>query len=248
MTERPRILLVPSWSEAQWAIKPELERWAQVASYDPPGVGAEPRADGPLFEAIVARGLAEIERLGWERCVVAGDDLGAVAATAIAAAEPERVAGLALGHPCLEHRLEGERPTMNREVADISRQLVELDFRAFIRQDVGIWDPRPGHRLESADELVEELTRRVPTDLAARLLDELDAVASEGGASLEPVLRELDVPLLFAEHAGCVLFTPHGFADAVAAFPEAATVSTHASPGLSPEFAAALRELAQRVG
>ncbi len=27
----------------------------------------------------------------------------------------------------------------------MSRQLVDVDFRAFIHQDVGIWDTRPGH-------------------------------------------------------------------------------------------------------
>src|SRR5918995_2092020 len=62
VSARPQILLVPSWSEVQWAIKPRLEEWAEVASYDPPGVGSEPPAEGSLPEAVVARGAAEIER------------------------------------------------------------------------------------------------------------------------------------------------------------------------------------------
>ena len=62
MSERPQILLVPSWSEVQWTIKPLLEEWADVASYDPPGVGAEPPAESSLPEAVIARGVAEIER------------------------------------------------------------------------------------------------------------------------------------------------------------------------------------------
>ena len=61
MSERPQILLVPSWSEVQWAIKPLLAEWADVASFDPPGVGAEPPAEGRIPEAIVARGAAEID-------------------------------------------------------------------------------------------------------------------------------------------------------------------------------------------
>ena len=242
--DRPQILLVPSWTEVQWVIKPLLEEWADVASYDPPGVGDEPAADGPLTEAVIARGIAEIERRDWSRCIVVGDDFGSVFATVLAASQRPRVAGLALGHACLEHRLGGKRPTINADIADMSRRLVDIDFRAFIRQDVGIWDPRPGYSVESADELVEAMTERVPREVAVQLLDELNRAISEGGGSLEPFLRELDIPLLFAQHEGCVLFTHHGFDDAVAAFPDAVTVSTSASPCFSPEFAAALRDFA----
>jgi pimeloyl-ACP methyl ester carboxylesterase len=241
---RPQILLVPSWSEVQWAIRPELERWADVASYDPPGVGDEPPAEGSLPEAIVARGVAEIERRDWTRCTVVGDDLGAVFATVIATAQRPRVAGLALGHACLQHRPEGERPTMNPEVAEVSRRLVQLDFRSFIRQDVAVWDSRPGFSIDSADELVEAIASRVPANFGERLVGELETAISSGGGSLEPFLRELDLPLLFCHHEGCIIFTQHGFEDIVAAFPTAATVSTHESPCLSPDFAAALREFA----
>ena len=144
-----------------------------------------------LPEAIVARGVAEIERRQWTHCIVAGDDFGSVFATLIAATQRPRVVGLALGHACLAHRLGGERPTMNAEIADMSRRLVDIDFRAFIRQDVGIWETRPGHSVESADELVEAMTRRVPREVAIRLLDELESGIDEGGATLEPFLREL---------------------------------------------------------
>jgi pimeloyl-ACP methyl ester carboxylesterase len=244
MDARPQILLVPSWSEVQWAIKPRLEEWADVASYDPPGVGTEPPADGPLPEAIVERGAAEIERRAWTECIVAGDDFGSVFAALIAAAQRPRVAGLALGHACLEHRLGGERPTMNPEVADLSRRLLDIDFRSFIRQDVGIWDPRPGYGIGSADELADALVSRVPREFALQLIDELEARINEVGGSLEPYLRELDLPLLLAQHEGCVLFTSHGFDDFVEAFPDARTIATHASPCLSPEFADALHEFA----
>jgi pimeloyl-ACP methyl ester carboxylesterase len=245
--DRPQILLVPSWTEVQWAIKPQLAEWADVASYDPPGVGEEPRAEGSLPEAIIERGVVEIERREWTECIVVGDDFGSIFATLIAAAQRPRVIGLALGHACLEHRLGGERPTMSAEVADMSRRLVGIDFRAFIRQDVGIWDPRPGYSVESSDELVEAMTSRVPREFAVTLLEELEAGISEGGSSLEPFLRELALPLLFARHEGCIFFTPHGFDDAVAAFPDARTVATHASPCLSGDFADALREFAESL-
>jgi len=245
--ERPQLLLVPSWTEVQWAIKPQLAEWADVASYDPPGVGEEPRAEGSLPEAIIERGVAEIERREWTECIVVGDDFGSVFATLIAAAQRPRVIGLALGHACLAHRLGGERPTMNAEIVNMSRRLVDIDFRAFIRQDVGIWDPRPGHSVESADELVDAMTSRVPREHAIRLLEELEAGIAERGGSLEPFLRELDLPLLLAKHEDCIVFTPHGFDDAVAAFPDARTVATHASPCLSGDFADALREFAESL-
>jgi hypothetical protein len=76
-------------------------------------------------------------------------------------------------------------------------------------------------------------------------MEELETGIDEAGASLEPFLRELDLPLLLAQHEDCVVFTPHGFEDFVEAFPEASTVATRASPCLSADFAAALREFAQ---
>ena len=238
---RPNVLLVPSFSEVQWVIKPQLEEWANVASYDPPGVGTEPPIDSPrLVDAIIERGIAEIDRTGWERLVVVGDDFGSAFATLVATARSERIAGLALGHACIEHRLEGDRPTMNPEVAEMSRRLIEMDFRTYIRQDAGVWDRRPGVS-EPHEALATGLLERVPQEFAVRLLDELYEATSQEGASLEPFIRELRAPLLLARHAGCVFFTDHGFEDAVAAFPEATTFSTEISLGLSPEFADALR-------
>jgi hypothetical protein len=126
----------------------------------------------------------------------------------------------------------------------MSRRLLDIDFRAFIRQDVGIWDTRPGYSVDSADELVDALVSRVPREHAQRLLQELEAGIEEEGASLEPFLRELDLPLLLAQHKDCIFFTPHGFEDIITAFPEARTLATHESPCLSTDFANALREFA----
>jgi hypothetical protein len=72
--------------------------------------------------------------------------------------------------------------------------------------------------------------------IVERLEPELQAVGD-----LEPGLRRLDVPLLFAQHEGCVAFTSEGFEDAVAAFPEARTLRVPVGPNLSPEFADELR-------
>jgi hypothetical protein len=38
---KPRILLIPAFSELEWRIRPQLEQWAEVASFDAPGVGEE---------------------------------------------------------------------------------------------------------------------------------------------------------------------------------------------------------------
>ena len=35
----PRLLLVPSFTELEWGIKPSLEGWADVATFDAPGIG-----------------------------------------------------------------------------------------------------------------------------------------------------------------------------------------------------------------
>jgi hypothetical protein len=58
----------------------------------------------------------------------------------------------------------------------------------------------------------------------------------------EQLIREIDVPLLLAEHDGCIGHTREGFEDAVAAFPSARAVSVPDAPSVSGEFAVALRE------
>src|SRR5687768_7295611 len=112
--ERPRLLLVPEFTELEWTIRPQLEEWAEVAAYDGPGVG-EPVSDAELDRLATdpahrrsltaRRGLEEIERRGWERCVVVGDSTSNLPACQIAAERPGAVTGMALGHACLS--LEG---------------------------------------------------------------------------------------------------------------------------------------------
>jgi len=57
-----------------------------------------------------------------------------------------------------------------------------------------------------------------------------------------PRLAALDVPMLLAQHKGCLMFTNEGFEEAVAAFPEAQVHRCAAKPSTSPEFAQLLRE------
>jgi len=71
---KPRLLLIPEFTELEWEdIRPRLEEWAEVASFDPPGVGDEPRAERLDRQVIVSRGLQELNRLAWERYFLATD-------------------------------------------------------------------------------------------------------------------------------------------------------------------------------
>jgi hypothetical protein len=91
--------------------------------------------------------------------------------------------------------------------------------------------------------LVESYLGRVPAELLARSWES----RPEAGNSVGEVLRELDVPLLFAKHDGCLLFTAEGYEAAVASFPSARTMSLSDKPSASPEFADALRQFCAEV-
>jgi pimeloyl-ACP methyl ester carboxylesterase len=246
MTRR-RILLVPSLTELEWPIRPLIDEWAEVASYDAPGVGAEPPAEGHLLDASARRGFVELERREWDRCVIVGDEYGAAVAARMAAARPEAVEALVLGHACLYYRREGDRPSLNPEVAKLLLRLAELDFRAFARQMFMGWDPRRGvmgdpvHYDDIADRYLDRVSPGAAHSYLAALIDEQASTEPP----LDEKLRQLGAPLLFVKHEGCVLFTPEGFEDAVAAFPGAQTAATPVKPSITPEFADILREFCQ---
>jgi pimeloyl-ACP methyl ester carboxylesterase len=243
---RLRILLVPSLTELEWPIRPLIEEWAEVASFDAPGVGTEPPADGHLLDASARRGLAELDRRGWDRCVIVGDEYGSAVAARIAAARPETVQALVLGHACLRYRREGERPSLSPRIADLLLRLGDLDFRAFARQMFMGWDPRSGAMGEPAryDDVADRYLERVPRAAAGAYLAAISDETS-ADAPLDEKLRNLEVPLLFVKHEGCMLFTAEGFDDAVAAVPRATTAATPVKPSVSPEFAEILREFCQ---
>jgi pimeloyl-ACP methyl ester carboxylesterase len=117
--ERPRILLVPQFTELEWKIAPQLAEWAEVATFDIPGVGDEPlpRADPQQLtrELVADRGLREVEGRGWPSYFVVGDGNGTAAAVRLARRRPNAVIGIALGHASLSYQTEGERPPLNGE-------------------------------------------------------------------------------------------------------------------------------------
>jgi pimeloyl-ACP methyl ester carboxylesterase len=229
---RPRILLVPSITELEWLIKPQLEEWAEVASFDAPGVGAEPRPETLDREAIIRRALAELERCGWDACFIAGDSWGNATAVRAANKWNGKVMGMALGHARLSDRTDGERPPVNRVVWDAMGQLLQSDYSAFVRY--GLTQLTQG---SIGDELAERMLERIPMDIAHAAFESI--LSDEGG--IQDSLRELDAPLLFAKHEGCLSATEEGFEDALAAFPQARTVSVPEAPTVSADFANALR-------
>jgi pimeloyl-ACP methyl ester carboxylesterase len=247
---RPRLLLVPEFTELAWgSIQPGLSEWAEVAGYDPPGVGAEPlaeddieavrRGDRSIHDLFAARGLAEVERRGWDRFFVVADGWGNATAARIALDRPTAVQGMALGHASLSFDMDGERPAVSREIWAAMGQLLKQDHREFIRHGI-----------------VQMTRGAVTDDVAAEMLDRfpdsefVEVTWNALGREQQPIgemLTQYDGPLLLAQHIGCLSFTEEGFRDAVAAFPEAWVLRVEQAPGVTREFAEALRQFCESV-
>ena len=63
---------------------------------------------------------------------------------------------------------------------------------------------------------------------------------AEEGKQIGERLEGAEVPILLAQHKGCLLYTDEGFEDAVAALRGASVVRTDNKPSTSPEFARTL--------
>jgi hypothetical protein len=248
---RPRLLLVPSFTELEWGMRPLLEEWADVASFDTPGVGREdlpPEIDvDPAHaaemlsrwrNAAARRGLEEVDRRGWDQFIVVVDSHGSPTGVRLAGERRDAVIGLAMGHASLSHGTEGERAPMRSGVWSAMAQLARQGGESFVRYGIAQMT-RGGVDEETAEEMME---RFPDLELVAAMVEAL-------GQEPEPIgdeLAALDVPLLLAKHEGCLGRTDEGFEDIVAAFPEAQTVICRETCTSSPTFAAALRELGER--
>lgn len=235
-------MLVSEFTELQWAIKPRLEEWADVLSYDAPGVGDEPLPAGvshisELTRAhLVEHGLRKLDAVGWERFFVLADGWGVADAVDIASRCEGAVAGIALGHASLGYGREGERAPINAEVYDAFTQLVKQDAPSFVRY--GIAQLTKG----GVDEdLAQRIVDRIPDDF---MLDGWVALTAE--ASFKDELLALGCPLLLAKHEGCLVSTDEGFADAVAALPHAQVEAFDDPPAASPNFADAMHAFCAR--
>jgi hypothetical protein len=236
---RPRLLLVPEFTELEWAaVRPRLEEWAEVASYDPPGVGAEPRVTRLDRRAVAERGLAELDRLGWECYFIATEGWGIPSAVEVAFERSDRVLGLALGHAKLSFRREGERAPVSDAIYRAMTELIRTDHEAFIRH--GIAQATGGSVSEG---LAEQMIERFPRDLMVAGWETI----TRDDADIGGTLARLDCPLLFANHVGCLGSTQEGFDDAAAAFPRARVVRVKDAPLSSIDFAEALREFCEGI-
>jgi pimeloyl-ACP methyl ester carboxylesterase len=235
---RPRLLLCPQFTEVEWAIAPQLSEWAEVAMFDPPGVGDEPLpADTELGvdrELVVQRGLQEVETHGWDSYFVVGDAWGTATALRLAAASPGPVLGIALGHASADYGTEGERPAVNGEMVAAMSQLMRSDYDSFVRYGLTQFT-QGGFDEERAGRMVE---RFPPMEAASKLWEMLVARPEPIGDLLE----QLDKPMLLAKHEGCLVFTPEGYDDLVSRLPNAETVTVQKATSASDEFGAALRE------
>jgi pimeloyl-ACP methyl ester carboxylesterase len=241
--EQPRILLCPIFTEVEWTIAPQLSEWAEVATFDAPGIGDEPVPGGdPLAigrEMVARRGLQEVEKRGWDSYFVAGDAWGTATAVRIAAARPDPVLGIALGHATIDYQREGPRPAVNKEVTAAMTQLLRSDFDSFVRY--GLTQFTQGGFDE---ETSERIVARFPGSEAAAQVWEMNIERPE---PIGELLAELDVPMLLSKHEGCLVFTDEGYEDAIRAFPDARRTSIEKASSASDEFAAALRDFCEGV-
>jgi pimeloyl-ACP methyl ester carboxylesterase len=239
MPERPRLLLVPAFSELEWGrIRPLLEEWAEVLTYDIPGLGDTEPSERLEVGDTLARGIQELELRGWSDAIIVGDQFGSALAVLLAEAWEGDVRGLALGHACLTYSREGPRQAISAIAADFQLQLTRLG-RAQADQMF-----LQGVEMTYGPEVAAGIRERLSPNFTRQYTELLLA---NQNIDLEPLLRKLAVPLLFAQHKECGLWMPEGFEDAVAAFPEARTLVVEDNPGSSPEFAAELREFAAAV-
>ena len=249
---QPCLLLVPSFTELEWGIRPALEEWAQVASFDAPGIGdneipfeVDPDASfGPELlnrwrEAAAQIGLDTVDRRGWKRFVVVTDSWGSPTAVRIARTHRDAVLGFAMGHAALSHSTEGERAAERGGVLAAMVQLARQGNEAFVRYGIAQMT-RGGIDEDTAQRMVERFPEM---ELVTATLEAL-------GKQAEPIgdeLRGIDAPLLLAKHEGCLGSTDEGFEDIVAAFPEAETVICPEMCASSPAFADALRQFCSRL-
>src|SRR5215207_9343167 len=216
---RPRLLLCPQFTEVEWAIAPQLSEWAEVATFDSPGVGNEPipagAEQGIDRELVVQRALQEVESLGWDSYFVAGDAWGNATAVRVVAARPDPVLGIALGHASADYSSDGERPAVNGELVAAMTQLLRSDYDSFVRYGLTQFT-QGGFDEDTAGRIVD----RFPPMEVASTVWEMNVARPEPVGEL---LAELEVPMLFAKHEGCLVFTPEGFEDLTSVYPDATT-------------------------
>ena len=220
---KARVLYVPLFIAAESdRFAAIVGDWAEVASFDVPEENAA--------EAAYAR----LDELEWEHCTLVMDGFAQGIGTEIALHDLARFRAIAVGHAAPRFSTQPPRPTLHPDVISAATQLLENDYMAFWRAVTQLTQGG------MPDAWVERWAASVPEERARAMF--------LGIAETQPPATErlagFDGPLLLAQHADCVLWTPEGFEDALAAFPEARVIRCPDIPVFDPAFGDALRELA----
>jgi hypothetical protein len=194
-------------------------------------VGDEPPAAELTRRALLERGLAELDRLGWDRFFLVADGWSISTGVELASERADQLAGLVLTHASLTHSIEGERPSVSPDVYAAITQLIRQDTPAFVRH--GITQVTGG---SVDEELADRMLERLPTD---NMIESWELLTTPVDYANQ--LLSLDCPMLLVKHEGCLMSTEEGFEDAVAALPNAETASVPEAPPVSREFADVLR-------
>jgi hypothetical protein len=226
------LLLISGVCELEWQIRGELEDWAEVASLDPPGVGASPGPWSP--QAASARALAVVEERGWSDFALVVDAWGAWYLPGILDHRSEDVTAVALGHAALSAEMGGDRPVRRLAIWDALTELVAQGQEQFASSTIAQL---------TRDGISEKLAKRIMERMPVETFEAMLEGGRDVDVDLGPPLRELDVPLLLAKHEDCLLYTDEGFADAVEALPGARTCVTEKACPADEGFAAAVRSL-----
>ncbi len=158
-TDGPAVLLLPSWSIVHsrlWKLQiAYLARHARVLTFDPRGNGLSDRpAEAAAYHAdeFVADAIAVLDAAGVASACVAGISMGGLRAVLLAAAHPQRVAGVFLVSPTIPLG----PPPGNRAVVAFDEELDEYegwtkynrhawvsDYRDFLEFFFGQMFPEP---------------------------------------------------------------------------------------------------------
>ena len=134
--------------------------------------------------------------------------------------------------------MEGDRPARNAAVWDVLSEMIGKGREQFAPFALSQFT-RDG--IDEA--LAAEMVERVPVPVFESMI-EAGAVARY---DLTESLRALEVPILLAQHQGCLLYTDEGYEDAVDAFPEARRCSTEKMCSADPAYAEALKEFCEEI-
>jgi len=180
---------VGSWEVWQQPIELLSKRW-RCASYDHRGAGVSAvRAEDISPEGLVEDVFGVMDALEIDRCILAGESLGAVAVLEAAAQSPERFLGIVLvdGAPAVHE------PSV-RALIDGARKNYEATLSAFVDQCT----PEPN--VEHLRLWGRHILRRATSEAAARIFE-----CYLERAAPPPKLDRIDMPALVI----------HGTADAI---------------------------------